>query len=167
MKSALRLCLILLAVASLPAQAQIDDITRYNMRPLIQLHAVGSDIAGGSFETDVFIYQGGPVFLAYTAATGDACRVDRGVATAQQLMELNRALATSRVGQQRGGCGSPAPDYVSNYALTWYGKQRVRTLTAGGDYTGCPEDVQRILDAACDFIWKVLGPAPEVCVPVS
>lgn len=167
MKSALRLCSILLAAASLPAQAQIDDITRYNLRPLLQLHAVGSDIIGRPFETDVFIYQGGPVFLAYTAATGDACRVDRGVATPQQLMELNRALAASRVGQQRGGCGSPAPDYVSTYALTWYGKQRVRTITAGGDYTGCPEDVQRILNAACDFIWAVLGPAPEVCVPHS
>ena len=37
MKLALRLCLIALAVTSLPAQAQIDDITRYNLRPLLQL----------------------------------------------------------------------------------------------------------------------------------
>lgn len=165
MKLALRLCLIAFAAAALPAEAQIDDITRYNLRPLIQLHAVGSDIIGQPFETDVFIYQGGPVFLAYTAATGNACRVGRGVATSQQLMALNQALATSRVGQQRGGCGSPAPDYVGVYALTWYGKQRVRTLTAGGDYTRCPEDVRRILDATCEIIWAVLGPSPEVCVP--
>ncbi|HEX6898472.1 MAG TPA: hypothetical protein VF789_02120 [Thermoanaerobaculia bacterium] len=167
MKSALRIGVLLLAVAALPAEGQIDDITRYNMRPLIQLHAVGSDIAGGSFETDVFIYQGGPVFLAYTAATGNACRVERGVATPQHLMDLNRALAASRVGQQRGGCGSPAPDYVSAYALTWYGKQRVKTITAGGNYTDCPADVQRIFNATCEFIWDVLGPAPEVCVPHS
>jgi hypothetical protein len=165
MKLALRLCLIALAAASLPAQGQIDDITRFNMRPLVQLHAVGNDIAGRPFETDVFIYQGGPTFLAYTAATGNACRVDRGVATQQQLMALNQALASNRVGQQRSGCGSPAPDYVGTYALTWYGKQRVKTITAGGNYTTCPDEFLRILNATCDFIWAVLGPAPEVCVP--
>ena len=167
MRSVLCLGFIALVAASLPAQGQIDDITRYNMRPLLQLHAVGNDLVGQPFETDVFIYQGGPVFLAYTAATGNACRVDRGVATQQQLMDLNRALATSRVGQQRGGCGSPAPDYVRTYALTWYGKQRVKTIATGGNYTDCPAEVQRILNATCQFIWDVLGPAPEICVPAS
>jgi hypothetical protein len=167
MKLALRLCLIALAVASLPAEGQIDDITRYNMRPLIQLHAVGADLIGRPFETDVFIYQGGPTFLAYTAATGNASRVARGVATREQLMALNQALATNRVGQQRSGCGDPAPDYVRTYALTWYGKQRVKTFTAGGNYTTCPEEVQGILNAACDFIWAVVGPSPEICVPHS
>lgn len=166
MKLPMRLTLMALFLcASAGAQPAID-VTRYDMHPLIQLHAEGSDIAGGSFETDVFIYRGGPTFLAYTADTGDARRVDRGAATPQALMALNQALAAARVGQQRGNCGGPAPDYVTQYALTWYGaKGRIRTITAGGDYTSCPADLIRILDAACAFVWEVLGSALEVCVP--
>ena len=74
-------------------------------------------------------------------------------------------VAAGRVGQQRGHCGGPAPDYVSNYGLTWHGKQRVRTFTVGGNYTTCSSEVNRIMDATCRFIWSVLGPSPEVCVP--
>jgi hypothetical protein len=162
MKALLLLALVL-ALAAVPAAAV--DVTRLNMRPLIQLHAEGSDITGSPFQTDIFIYQGGFTVLAYTAATGDARRVARGVASPAALMALNQALAGGQVGQQTGRCGSPAPDYVETYALSWYGKQRMRTIPAGGNYTDCPAAVVRIFDATCGFIWAVLGPSPEICVP--
>ena len=167
MRLAIRLALTILIAGAAAAGAQPQiDVTRYDMHPLIQLHAAGFDIAGQPFETDVFIYRGGPVFLAYTAQTGNARRVARGVATAQQLAALNQALAAARVGQQRGNCGEPAPDHVERYALTWYGaKDRMRTVTAGGIYSDCPADVVRIFDAACAFVWETLGPTPEYCVP--
>jgi hypothetical protein len=150
--------------AALPAAAQIDDITRYDLHPLIQLHLNGSDLIGRPFQGDVFIYQGGPTFLSYKGANGNDVRAQSGVATAQQLADLNQALARARVGQQRGNCGTPAPDYVSRYALTWYGKQRVRTIPAGGNFSTCPAEVVDIFNATCEFIWSVLGPAPWVCV---
>jgi hypothetical protein len=166
MKSTIRLTLAALALCAAMVQAQEPiDVTQYDMHPFLQLHAFGSDIAGGSFETDVFIYRGGPTFLAYTAATGDQRKVVRGIASPQDLMALNQALAAARVGQQRGNCGQPAPDYVTKYALTWYGKQRMRTIPVGGDYTDCPAEVIRIFDATCEFIWNVLGPSLEICVP--
>jgi hypothetical protein len=79
-------------------------------------------------------------------------------------MALNQALAAARVGQQRGDCGEPAPDYISEYALIWHGsKGRMRTITAGGFYGDCPADVVRIFNATCTFIWEVLGPSIEIC----
>jgi len=150
--------------AALPASAQIDDITRYDLHPLIQLHLVGSDFIGRPFQGDVFIYQGGPVFLSYKGANGTDVRSLSAVATARELADLNQALARAKVGQQRGNCGSPAPDYVSRYALTWYGKQRVRTIPVGGNFTACPAEVVDIMNATCEFIWAALGPQPEVCV---
>jgi hypothetical protein len=167
MKPVIHLTVLALVISTSAARAQRPiDVTKHDMHPLLQLHAVGSDIAGQPFEADVFIYRGGPVFLAYSAATGNARRVARGIASPAALMTLNQALAAARVGQQRGHCGGPAPDYVSDYALTWYGsKQRIRTIPVGGNYTTCPSDVIRILDATCIFIWEVLGPSVEVCVP--
>lgn len=163
MRSVSRLALSCL-FAALPAAAQIDT-ARLDMRPLIQLHAEGADLTGKPFQTDVFIYQGGYTLLAYTAETGNATRVDRAVASKSQVDALNRTLNRARVGQQRGGCGGPAPDYVARYGLTWYGRQQVRTLSVGGNYTDCPADVRRIFDATCEFVWSALGPSPEICAP--
>ena len=168
MKRASRLALILLiaGLAAVPtAQAQPIDVTQLNMRPLLQLHAEGTDFTGRPFQTDVFIHQGGYVLLAYSAETGNASRVARGIATHPDFMLLNQALAAGRVGQQTGRCGGPAPDYVSTYGLTWHGKQRVRSFNVGGNYTTCSSEVNRIMDATCRFIWSVLGPSPEICVP--
>jgi hypothetical protein len=165
MKLAIRLTVLALA-AALPAWAEID-VTKYDMRPLIQLHATGNTITGQPFETDVFVYRGGPVFLAHTPAAGDSGRVARGVASPEQLKALNQALGAARVGQQRGNCGDAAPDYVTQYALIWHGQKRMKTIPVGGIYTDCPTDVIRIFDATCEFIWAVLGPAPEICVPAN
>ena len=148
-------------VAAPSAQAQPIDVTK----PLIQLHAEGTDFTGHTFQSDVFIYQSGYTLLAYSAETGNASRVARGVATHPEMMLLNQALAAGRVGQQTGRCGGPAPDYVSTYGITWHGKQRVRSFNVGGDYTTCSSQVSRIMDDTCRFIWSVLGPSPEVCVP--
>jgi hypothetical protein len=168
MKRTIRLTLAALALCAATVQAQEPiDVTKYDMHPVLQIHAVGADIAGGAFEADVFIYRGGPTILAYSAATGNVRKVARGVAKPEELAALNQALAAARVGQQRGDCGGPAPDYVSEYALTWYGKQRMRTIPVGGNYTDCPADVIQIFDATCEFIWKVLGPSLEVCVPTT
>lgn len=164
MKAAL-LALLIAVPAARTAEAQSIDVTKLNMRPLVQLHAEGTDFTGKSFQTDVFIHQGGYALLAYSAETGNASRVARGVATAQQLAALNQALAAGRVGQQAGRCGSPAPDFVNTYGFTWYGRQRVKTFTVGGDFTGCPGEVIRIMNATCQFIWSVLGPSPQICVP--
>jgi hypothetical protein len=169
MKLAIRLTLAALIVCAAAAAAQEKiDVTRYDMHALIQLHANGADLIGGAFETDVFIYRGGPTVLAYTSQTGDVRKVVRGVATPQQLTKLNQALAANRVGIQRGNCGEPAPDYVTQYALTWYGnKGRIRMIPTGGIYLDCPAAVVNLFHAACEFIWEVLGPAPEVCVPAA
>ena len=165
MKLTTSVALLVLTLGASAAGAQSIDPARLNMTPLIQLHAEGSDIIGRPFQGDVFIYLGGFTLLAYTSETGSSTRVARAVAARPQLMALNQALAASRVGQQRGNCGSPAPDYVATYALTWYGKQRVKTIPVGGNYTDCPDAVVRIFDATCEFIWSVLGPSPQVCVP--
>jgi hypothetical protein len=165
MKLSGRLALALLIAGPAVVQAQRIDVTKLNMRPLIQLHAEGIDFTGKPFQTDVFIHQGGYTLLAYSAETGNARRVARAVATPQQLMALNQALAAGRVGQQRGGCGEPAPDFVSTYGFTWYGQQRVKTFAIGGNYTACSSEVNRIMNATCQFIWTVLGPSPEICVP--
>ncbi len=157
--------LVALAATTATVQAQSIDVTKLNMKPLIQLHSEGTDFTGQPFQTDVFIHQGGYTLMAYTAATGNARRVARGIAAQSQLMALNQALAAGQVGQQRGGCGSPAPDYVATYGLTWYGKQRVKTFVTGGNYVTCSPQVVRILDAVCRFTWSVLGPSPEVCAP--
>ena len=82
-------------------------------------------------------------------------------------MALNQVLASSRVGQQRGGCGDAAPDFVSTYGLTWYGKQRLKTISVGGNFSDCSADVRDIFNATCQYIWSVLGPSPEICVPPS
>ena len=164
MKLASRFALILLIaglVAAPSAQAQAVDATR----PLLQLHAEGVDFTGHPFQSDIFIYQSGYTLLAYSAETGNASRVARGVATLSDLRLLNQALSAGRVGQQAGRCGGPAADYVSTYGITWHGKQRVRTFTVGGNYTDCSSEVKRIMDGTCRFIWSVLGPSPEVCVP--
>lgn len=167
MRFAFRLTLLALAAAALPARAEVGSTARYDMHPLIQLHANGADFVGKPFQTDVFIYRGGPVFFSYSAQTGNAARVNSAVATPEQLATLNQALARAQVGRQTGGCGSPAPDYVQEYGLTWYGKQRVRTITAGGNYSHCPAAVAQIFQATCEFIWDVLGPSPEICVPAN
>jgi hypothetical protein len=164
MKKTLQLALLALAVAALPARGQIGDITKYNMRPLIQLHLNGADFIGRPFQGDIFIYQGGPTFLSYKGANGADVRAESGVATREELVALNQALARARVGQQRGNCGTPAPDFVSQYALTWYGTQRVRTIPAGGNFSACPAEVVEIYNATCEFIWSVLGPQVEICV---
>lgn len=164
MKRTLLFAALALVAAAIPAKAQIDDVTRFDLHPLIQFHLNGADFIGRPFQGDVFIYQGGPTFLSYKGANGADVRAESGVATAQDLAALQQALARARVGQQKGNCGSPAPDYVSQYALTWYGKQRVRTIPAGGNFTVCPTEVIEIYNATCEFIWSVLGPQPEVCV---
>jgi hypothetical protein len=46
MKKTLQLALLALAAAALPAQGQIGDSTKYNLRPLIQLHLNGADFIG-------------------------------------------------------------------------------------------------------------------------
>jgi hypothetical protein len=169
MKLAFRLaliaCLLLGMAGVLPAGAQVGSTTRYDMHPLIQLHATGADFVGQPFQADVFLYRGGPAFFSYKAATGNASRVASGVATPEQLAALNQALAQAQVGRQTGHCGSPAPDYVAEYDLTWYGRQRVKTIPAGGDYSHCPAEVVQVFQATCEFIWDVLGPSPEICVP--
>jgi hypothetical protein len=165
MRSVSRFALLFL-LAALPAGAQIDT-ARLNMRPLIQLHAEGADFTGKPFQTDVFIYQGGYTLLAYSAETGNAARVARAVASKAQVDALTRTLNRAHVGQLRGGCGGPAPDFVATYGLTWYGKQQVKTLSAGGNYTDCPADVRRVFDATCEFIWSALGPSPQICVPAN
>jgi hypothetical protein len=165
MKHTLTFALLILATAALPARGQVDDITRYDLHPLIQLHLNGADFIGRPFQGDVFIYRGGPTFLSYKGANGADVRSESAVATPEQLAALGQALARARVGQQRGNCGSPAPDFVSRYALTWYGKQRVRTIPVGGDFSTCPAEVIEIYDATCEFIGSVLGPQIEVCVP--
>ena len=105
------------------------------------------------------------MFFLYSAETGSAQRVDRGVATRAQLVTLNQALARARVAQQRGGCGDPAPDGVSTYTLVWNGKNRTRQISVGGNYQDCPANTQEVFDAVCTFVWDVLGPTPELCVP--
>lgn len=165
MRPAFRFTLLALLAAALPAGAEVGSTARYDMHPLIQLHATGADFVGKPFQTDVFIYRGGPTFFSYSAQTGNASRVASGVATPEQLAALNQALARARVGRQTGNCGSPAPDYVAEYDLTWYGKQRVRTIPAGGDYSRCPAEVAQVFHATCEFIWDVLGPSPEICAP--
>lgn len=166
MRRALLVLISLVALHTPAARAQIlDNPALLDLRPLLQITGVGSDFTGGAFETDVFVTRGGAVFLMYSAETGNAQRVDRGVATRGQLVTLNQALARARVGQQRGDCGEPAPDGVATYTLVWSGKSRTRQISAGGIYRECPEDVQRIFDAACAFVWDVLGPTPELCVP--
>lgn len=164
MRRALQIAALALA-AAFPARAQIGDVTKYDLHPLIQLHLNGSDLIGRPFQGDVFIYRGGPVFLSYTGANGNNNRVASGIATPEQLMELSRALARARVGQQTGNCGSPAPDYVSRYTLTWYGKQRVRTIPTGGNLSTCPAEVVEVYWATCELLWDVLGPSPEICPP--
>lgn len=165
MKLPMRLALLSLVLCASAAQAQRTiDVTKHDMRPLIQLHAVGANIIGETFEADVFIYRGGPTFLAFSLANGRNTEVKRGVAKPQQLIALNQALAAARVGQQREKCGGPAPDYITDYALTWYGTKGLwRTHSAGGNYSECPADVIRIFNATCTFIWEVLGPSIEIC----
>ncbi|HKV07814.1 MAG TPA: hypothetical protein VJ725_06740 [Thermoanaerobaculia bacterium] len=166
MRRALPVLLILSALGAPAAWAQIlDSPSRLDLRPLLQLTGVGNDIAGGELEADVLITRGGAVFLMYSAATGNAQRVDRGVATREQLVTLNQALARARVGQQQGGCGDPAPDGISTYTLLWNGKSRTRQLSVGGIYLDCPAETRQVFDAVCTFVWDVLGPAPELCIP--
>lgn len=164
----LRLVLLTLAalsVLSIPARAQrIDNLAKYDARPLLRIQAMGSSFAGVPFETDVFVYRGGPVFLMHSAES-DSARSDRAVASAKLLAELNRALAEARVGRQRGTCGDGAPDYVSEYTVTWYGDGRLKTFRAGGNYQNCSAEIRRIMDAICTFSWQTLGSAIELCVP--
>jgi hypothetical protein len=165
MKLTIPFTVLVLILGASAAGAQAIDPAKLNMVPLIQLHAEGADLTGGHFAGDVFIYQGGYTLLAYTSDRGNVSQVFRGIATPPQIKALNQALRASRVGRQTGNCGDAAPDYVSRYALTWYGKQRLRTIPAGGNYTDCPAEVVGIFDATCRFIWDVLGSAPQVCVP--
>ena len=164
----LRLVLLTLAalsVLSIPARAQrIDNLAKYDARPLLRIQAMGSSFAGVPFETDVFVYRGGPVFLMHSAESGSA-RSDRAVASPKLLSELNRALAEARVGQQRGLCGEPAPDFVSEYTVTWYGDGRLKTFRVGGNDQDCPTAVRRIMEAVCTFAWETLGSAIELCAP--
>jgi hypothetical protein len=166
MKLPIRLTLMTLIICASAVRAQPGiDVTKHDMHPLIQLHVVGANIAGDPFEGDVFIYRGGPTFLAFSSEFAGN-RVARGVATPQELMALNQTLAAARVGQQSGNCGEPIPDATSEITLSWYGaKGRLRTIPVGGIYTSCPADVVRIFDATCAFIWEVLGPSPEICQP--
>ncbi|HKV13279.1 MAG TPA: hypothetical protein VJ725_34380 [Thermoanaerobaculia bacterium] len=166
MRRALPVLLILAALAAPALRAQVlENPSRLDLRPLLQLTGVGNDIAGGELESDVLITRGGAVFFLYSAETGSAQRVDRGVATREQLVTLNQALARARVAQQRGGCGDPAPDGISTYTLLWNGKSRTRQISVGGIYLDCPADTRQVFDAVCTFVWDVLGPTPELCVP--
>jgi hypothetical protein len=149
------------------AAGQVINLAGKDMRPLLQVQAIGADIAGQTFETDVFVYHGGATFMMHSGATGGGGRVARGLATAAALVRLNQELAEAQVGQLRGGCGGPVPDQVESYRLTWFGKGRLRTLPLGGNLTECPDAVRRVMEAVCAFLWEAVGPAPEYCVPAE
>jgi len=160
------LAALVTCTAAAGAEFQVIDVTRHDMRPIVQLNATGADFAGQAFEVDVFIYHSGVTFLAYSAETGGAQRVARAVATPAAMKAFNVALAHGKVGQQTGRCGSAAPDHISTRVMTWYGaKDRQKTIPVGGIYSDCPAAVVEIFDAACDFVWATLGSAPEYCVP--
>jgi hypothetical protein len=147
------------------AAGQVIDLAGKDMRPLLQVQAIGADIAGQPFETDVFVYHGGATFLMHSRGLDGSERVARGVASSAALVRLNQELALAHIGQLRGGCGEPAPDHVESYRLTWFGKQRLRTLPLGGNFSDCPDAVHRVMEAVCAFLWEAVGPAPEYCVP--
>jgi hypothetical protein len=166
----LRLVLFsLAALAALPDAARaerIPNLSQYDPRPLLRIQAVGTTFAADPFETDVFVYRGGPVFLMHSTELGDEQRTARGVASPEALSQLNQTLSLARVGRQRGQCGEAAPDFVAQYTVTWYGpEQRSKTFVVGGAYQDCPGETRRILDAICAFAWETLGSAIELCAP--
>jgi hypothetical protein len=155
-----------LTILPIPARAQnIPNLSKYDARPLLRVQAVGSSIAGVPFETDVFVYRGGPVFFMHSADNGDSARSDRAVASSKALAQLNLELGQARVGQQRGTCGEPAADYIAEYTVTWYGDARLKTFMVGGNHQDCSPEIRRIMDAICAFSWQTLGSAIELCAP--
>jgi hypothetical protein len=161
------LTLTALAFLAVPARAQrIPNLAKYDARPLLRVQAVGSSIAGVPFETDIFVYRGGPVFFMHSAeGNDDSARSDRAVASTKALSQLNLELGQARVGQQRGTCGEPAADYVAEYTVTWYGDGRLKTFMVGGNHQDCSPEIRRIMDAICAFSWNTLGSAIELCAP--
>lgn len=156
-----------LAIVPVPSRAErIPNLSKYDSRPLLRIQAVGTTFAADPFETDIFIYRGGPVFLMHSTEIGDEQRTSRGVASPEVLSQLNETLSLARVGRQRGQCGDAAPDFVAQYTVTWYGQdQRAKTFVVGGNYQDCPAETRRILDAICAFTWETLGSAIELCAP--
>lgn len=158
------------AFAGAPASAQtsVFDARALDLRPLVQVQAVGSTLAGRPFEVDVFLYRGGASVLAASiaddpsgATTSD--RIGRGLGTRDEVAAMNGRFIAHRILQTQGNCGHPAPDYVSRYTVTYYGQKNSRQFTVGGDYTGCPADTRAILDAICAFLWQTIDAPIEYC----
>jgi len=162
--------LALIPLAALPARAQTSafDARAIDMRPLFQVQAVGNTIAGKPFEVDLFVYRGGGDVLAASVATDFAGRatsdrIGRGLGTRPQVMALNGAFLENHILQQRGGCGTPAPDYVNHYTLTYYGQKNNNQLTVGGDFRDCPAETRAILNAICLYLWQTIETPIEYC----
>lgn len=162
--------LALLPVLALPAMAQTDafDARAIDMRPLVQVQAVGTTFAGKPLEVDVFVYRGGAAVLASSVAIDVAGRtttdrIGRGLGDREKVMAMNGAFLRNHVLQQAGDCGHPAPDHVERYTLTYYGQKNNRQITVGGDYRDCPAETRAILDAVCLFLWQAIESPIEYC----
>lgn len=162
--------LSVLSLASLPVRAQtsVFDTRELDMRPLVQVQAIGTTFAGKPFEVDVFVYRGGADVLASSVATDPSGRdttdrVGRGLGSRADVMTLNGAFLRNHVLQQRGDCGNPAPDHVERYVFTYYGQKNSRQLTVGGDYRDCPQETREILDAVCAYLWQTIEAPIEYC----
>jgi hypothetical protein len=169
--SVLSAVLALVAITgAAPALAQTSafDARSIDMRPLVQVQGVGATFAGRPFEVDLFIYRGGGAFLVSSVATDLAGRfstdrVGRGLGDRSEVAGLNGTFLANRILQQTGGCGTPAPDYVEHYTLTYYGQKNNRQITVGGDYRECPAEVREIMDAICLYLWQTIESPIEYC----
>jgi hypothetical protein len=160
----------LVAVLATPATAQTSafDARLIDMRPLVQVQAAGTTFAGKPFEVDVFIYRGGADVLASSvgidvAGRDTTDRIASGLGDRAQMMALNGTFLRNHVLQQAGDCGSPAPDHVERYTLTYYGQKNNRQITVGGDYRGCPDETRAIFDAVCAYLWETVEAPIEYC----
>jgi hypothetical protein len=139
----------------------------YDMRPWLVLRASGSDFAGKPFETDAFIFRGGPTFVMSSRGEEPTAAL-RAVAQRGAMAGLRRALRDSHIGQQQGNCGQPMPDFIAGFELVWYPTEGPHQIAFGGDLSGCPKELQNALQGICSFLFDTVGPAFPACpLPAS
>lgn len=146
---------VLLGLLVLAVPASADPIG-FDRNPLLVVRFDTNTIAGQRIETQVVLHEGGATEVVDILEGGTAL-TSRGVTAPENLLELQRALQAGRVAIERGGCGSPAPDGPVEFHITWYGRDggRSNSFHVGGNPSGCPDTLQRIVRAFFEVLLDV------------
>lgn len=152
-------CFLIGALAgflAVPVQAQSATASPL----LLRVASIERVQVNGVFEfqpQEALIFRDGLV-IAVRHLGGESCRILRGMASRQAMSNLQKTIATNRIGAQAGRCFLPevvTGAHGGDYAVTWFGSgARQHTFEVGDRFLdGCPTSTLSIID----FVKGLIG----------